>query len=227
MKIKILGTRGQIKPSAPYHSHHSGVLIDDTLLFDCGEKSFLQYHPKALFITHMHPDHAFFVLQAEDINVPIYAPEAYQNMNITIAKKAITIDGYTVHPIPTVHSMKVKSTAYLIEHNDKRILYTGDIITIEKEYRTLLKPCDAIITEASHIKQGGLIRQILPGKPFGHTGIPNLVRFFKPYANKIIFVHFGSWFYEDMHAAREQFKELAREYDIEIIVGYDGMEIEV
>jgi glyoxylase-like metal-dependent hydrolase (beta-lactamase superfamily II) len=61
MNIKILGTRGEIKVSAPYHSRHSGVLIDNTLLLDCGEPEFLDYKPQAILITHLHPDHAFFV----------------------------------------------------------------------------------------------------------------------------------------------------------------------
>lgn len=38
MNIKVLGTRGEIEESAPYHSHHSGVLIDDAILLDCGEQ---------------------------------------------------------------------------------------------------------------------------------------------------------------------------------------------
>ena len=36
MNIKILGTRGEIEESAPYHSKKSGVLINNKLLLDCG-----------------------------------------------------------------------------------------------------------------------------------------------------------------------------------------------
>lgn len=226
MKIKILGTRGEIKPSAPYHSHHSGVLIDDTLLFDCGEKKFLDYNAQAIFITHLHPDHAFFVREPiEPLSIPIYAPEAYDNMHLHVMKQPVTIDNFVVTPIPTIHSIKVRSQAYLVEHKNKTILYTGDMISIEKKYRSRLKPCDAIITEASYIKNGGLVRQDELHHIFGHTGIPNLIRFFKQYTKKIIFVHFGSWFYENMHHAHQQFQQLAREHEIEIIVGYDGLEI--
>ena len=41
MKIQILGTRGEVEPSAPYHARHSGILIDDRFMFDLGEKEFL------------------------------------------------------------------------------------------------------------------------------------------------------------------------------------------
>lgn len=40
MKIKILGTRGEIEESAPYHSKQSGVLVDDKILLDIGDKDF-------------------------------------------------------------------------------------------------------------------------------------------------------------------------------------------
>lgn len=228
MNIKILGTRGEIKPSAPYHARHSGVLIDDTILLDCGEESFLNYDPKAIVITHLHPDHAFFVRQATNaLSIPIYAPEAYDNMPMHVITKPVAIEDFSIEPIPTVHSIKVKSNAYIITHNNKKILYTGDIISIEKKYRSRLQQCDAVITEASHIKKGGFVRQDEAHHIFGHTGVPNLVTFFKQFTKKIIFVHFGSWFYADMPHARKEFEKLAREHGIEIIVGYDGLELAV
>lgn len=61
MHIKILGSKGEIENSLPYHSKHSGILVDDCLLFDVGEKEFLKPHLKAIIVTHLHPDHAYFV----------------------------------------------------------------------------------------------------------------------------------------------------------------------
>ena len=60
MTIKFLGTKGQIPLSHKRHSLHSGFLVDDVILFDLGEKRFLKEDPKYIFITHFHPDHAFF-----------------------------------------------------------------------------------------------------------------------------------------------------------------------
>jgi glyoxylase-like metal-dependent hydrolase (beta-lactamase superfamily II) len=82
--IKILGTRGEVEPSVPFHSKHSGTLVDGTLLMDLGEKEFLNYNPRAVFITHLHPDHAFFVTDPAEIDVPIYAPETNDANNIRI-----------------------------------------------------------------------------------------------------------------------------------------------
>lgn len=229
MKIKILGTRGEIEESAPYHSKRSGVLLNDTLLLDCGDMRFLSYDPRAILITHLHPDHAYFV-RHHDIerikSFPIYAPNKYPGLDITLTRKPFSIASYHITPIPTVHSLKVRSNAYLIEHNRSRMLYTGDMIWIEKKYHHLLKPCDVIITEASFFKTGGMIRRDkTTGKIFGHTGVPNLIKFFAPYTPTIILMHFGAWFYKNMPKARAQIAAVGKEYDLKIITGYDGLTI--
>lgn len=228
MKINVLGTRGEIYESVPYHSKKSGVLLNDTLLLDIGDKRFLEYNPRYILITHFHPDHAYFARHHEKppSDIPIYAPEKYNNAKINITDEPFNIDGYYITPIPTVHSLKVKSNAYLIAYEGKRLLYTGDMIWIEKEYHHLLHNLDLVITEASFMREGGMIRSY-EGKVFGHTGIPNLIHLFKNYTNKIMFVHFGSWFYKNMKQARKDFKQLAKENGIELIVGYDGLEIEI
>jgi hypothetical protein len=85
-----------------------------------------------------------------------------------------------------------------------------------------------VIAEASFMRKGGMVRRKKEtGQIYGHTGVPNLVRMFKPYTDKILFIHFGAWFYKDIKKARKEFKELARENDIEIIVGYDGLELTI
>lgn len=231
MKIKILGTRGEIESTAPYHSKHSGILIDNKIIVDLGEKEFLKYNPKIILITHLHPDHAFFVRNEGIplfIKTPIYAPEKYKKASIKILKKSTIILGYKITPIPTAHSLKVKSQAYLIEKNKQRLLYTGDMFWIKKQYKNKLKKLSLVITEASFIKRGGMIRRYKGSKPFGHAGIPNLIKFFKPHTKNILFMHFGSWFYnKGAQKARAQLKKLGKENNINIFVGYDGMSIDL
>jgi ribonuclease BN (tRNA processing enzyme) len=230
MKIKVLGTRGEIEESAPYHSKKSGVLLNDKILLDIGDPSFLNYKPKYILITHLHPDHAYFERHHEEphFGIPIYAPEKYDALKIHVTKKPFTIDGYKITPIPTVHSIKVKSNAYLIEYKNKRLIYTGDMIWIEKKYHHLFGKLDIVITEGSFIRKGGMVRrQKETGKIYGHTGIPNLMHLFKPYTHKMLFVHFGAWFYKDIKKARKTIQKLAKENDLNAIVGYDGLEIEI
>lgn len=230
MKIKVLGTRGEIKSSAPHHRKQSGVLLDNKILLDIGDESFLAYHPEYILITHLHPDHAYFVRHGESptIAAKIYAPEPYKNMPIHIPPADFTLNDYTVQTIPTIHSIKVKSNAYLITYHNKKILYTGDMIWIESKYHHLLHDIDLVITEASHIKTGGMVRrQPETGALFGHTGIPNLIHLFKSSTRCILFIHFGSWFFNDIPAARKEFNKLEQESGIKLIVGYDGLELTI
>ncbi len=228
MKIKILGTRGEIEESAPYHSKKSGVLVDNTFLLDLGDKRFLKEKPEYILITHLHPDHAYFVRHHKqpDTDIPIYAPEQYDKVKIHITNKPFQLDRYKITPIPTIHSLNVKSNAYLIEHDKKRLLYTGDMIWIEKKYHHKLKNLDMVITEARFITQRGLIRQ-KNDCMYGHTGVPNLISLFKNFTDKIVLIHFGSWFYKDIPKAQTTLKKLGKENEVEIIVGYDGMKIDI
>ena len=75
MRIEILGTRGNVAPSARGHARHAGVLIDDTILLDLGEISYLRRRPRTVFVTHLHPDHAAFLLTRRAPHADIYLPE--------------------------------------------------------------------------------------------------------------------------------------------------------
>lgn len=230
MNIKILGTRGEVKESAPKHSKHSGILINNQLLLDLGEKEFLKYGPKAVVITHLHPDHAFFVREKEKLitNIPIYAPQKHSRVKITQLKplNSIKLQGFLITPIPTYHSKLVKSQGYLVEKGQKRIFYTGDMIWVEKKYHNLFKKLNLVITEASFIDKGGLVRRDRKsGVIYGHTGIPNLIRLFAHFTPKIIFVHFGGWFYKSSAKARQKLSKLGRQYNIQVQAGYDGLTI--
>jgi ribonuclease BN (tRNA processing enzyme) len=230
LKIKILGTRGEIPESAPYHSKHSGILIDQKLLIDLGEKSFLEYKPRWILISHFHPDHAYFVRKGHE-EVPktqakIFAPEKSKHVKIEIFTGKRRLEDYEITSIPTHHSKNVKSQAYLIRKGSRSLLYTSDLVWIDKEYRSLYQGVDLVITEASFLRKNGMVRKDMEtGMLYGHNGIPNLVRMFKDAAKTILFVHFGSWFYESVYQARQKIRNLGKEYGVHTLVGYDGMEL--
>ncbi|MBD3360679.1 hypothetical protein GF366_02655 [Candidatus Peregrinibacteria bacterium] len=225
MNIKILGTRGEIKESKPYHSRHSGVFIDNQLLFDLGEKEFLKYNPKYIFITHLHPDHAFFVRDGEiPKKTKIFAPEKLKGFDINKFTGTKKINSYKITAIPTIHSKKVKSQTYLVE-KDKKILYTGDMIWIKKKYHPKLKNLDLVIMEGSFIKKGGMIRRDKEGNIYGHQGIPNLINLFEKFTDKIIITHLGSWFYKSAKKSRKKVKKIPKTAEVKI--AYDGMRLKI
>lgn len=228
MKIKILGTRGKIKSSAPKHRNYSGILIDDKIMVDIGEEAFLKNSPNVIIFTHFHPDHAYFVFENQIFTpeIPLFGPEKNDLVpKLTVVTEPFEIHGYRFTPIPVIHALHLKSNGYLIEKGKKRIMITGDVAWIEKAELHDLPKIDLIITEGSFIKKGGLIRR-KEDKIFGHTGIPDLVRILGPLTSRLAFCHFGNWYFEDIQKANNTLKSLSTT-DLEIIPGYDGMEITI
>ncbi len=229
MRITILGTRGEIEQTAPYHSRHSGILIDGSLMVDLGEREFLDRSPKAVLITHLHPDHAYFVRAGAErppAGLPVFAPEVFRDYGVTVLDEPKTIAGYDVSPVPSHHSLKVRSQAYVIAQGSTKILYTGDLVWINKEFHPLFEGLDLVITEASYFRKGGLIiRDKATGQIYGHTGLPDLVRIFKAYCRRFVLVHFGGWFYKDIPRARAAIRELGRANGVVLVPGRDNREI--
>lgn len=228
MKVKILGTRGKIKPTAPKHRNYSGILIDDKILVDIGEEAYLKYSPEAIVFTHFHPDHAYFVFKNEIFNpeIPLYGPENNDLIpNLQVITEPFNIGGYRFTSIPVIHALRLKSNAYIIEKGKSRIMITGDVAWIEKAHLQDLPDIDLIITEGSFIRKGGMIRR-KKDKIFGHTGIPDLVRILGPLTSRIAFNHYGKWYFEDVQKANKTLKSFATP-ELEVIPGYDGLEITV
>lgn len=228
MNLKILGTRGKVPQSAPCHKNYSGVLIDNKILIDVGEAQYLNHEPEAIVFTHFHPDHAFFVSGAEkfDPGIPLFGPEEQELIpHLKIITKNFRIGDYSFTPVPVIHALRLKSFGYLIEKDKKKILITGDVAWIEKANLKDLPKVDLVVTEASFIRKGGMIRR-KKDRIFGHTGIPDLIRLLEPLTSRIAFVHYGSWFFKDITESTEKLKSFETD-ELEVIPAHDGMEIAV
>jgi ribonuclease BN (tRNA processing enzyme) len=225
--VTILGTRGNIRSSAPGYSKHSGVLVDGVILLDCGEKEYMELHPKYVFITHFHQDHA--AIGAGDVppGTAIWAPEKSTRFPmIRIISKPLRIGAYLITPVPTVHSQQVKSVGYLVEKNRRRFLFTSDLVTIKQRFRSDFKHLDLVITDGSFLRSKGLVRRaVRTGSPIGHNGIPDLIKFFSQFTKTIVITHYGTWFFKDIAASRRKIESL--DGGVRILAAYDGMQLNV
>ncbi|HET9826586.1 MAG TPA: MBL fold metallo-hydrolase, partial [Chitinophagaceae bacterium] len=208
---------------------HSGILIDSKVLLDVGERDYLRYRPQIILITHLHPDHAFFVAKKEntDLHSQVYAPEASIKVpQIKNLVKPLLIDEYKIIPVPVVHSLKVRSQGYILEKENIRIFYSGDIVEVRQKHLQGLGHFDAVITEASFIRKGGIVRKNARGEKFGHAGIPELIQLFRKHTQRIILTHFGTWFIKDPVAGRKKLKCLEQQ-DLKIEIPADGFEYSI
>jgi ribonuclease BN (tRNA processing enzyme) len=228
MKIKILGTRGKIPQSAAQHKNHSGILIDGKILIDIGEAAYMSYHPEAIIFTHFHPDHAYFVFDNKQFqpDIPLYGPEEQRLVpDLQVITKKFRIGEYQFDPVPVIHALRLRSFGYLIRKGEKKVFITGDVAWIEKVNLKDFPKVDLVITEASYIRKGGMIRR-REDKIFGHTGIPDLIRLLSPHTSKILFVHYGSWYFKNVQESLKKLKFFETE-ELKVIPAYDGMEVEI
>jgi Beta-lactamase superfamily domain len=227
MRLKILGTRGNILPSAPKYAQHSGILVDARILLDLGEAAYLRYRPQRIFITHLHPDHAAFLRTEVVTDAEIYLPEPTPKVPAArVMSRPVQSGSYRIVPVPTVHSLKVRSLGYVVEKGGRRVFFSSDLVSIQRRYHRWLRRLDLVITEGSYMRRGGLVRtDPMSGRPFGHTGIPNLIEFFRPFTSRIVISHFGSWFYKDIAASIRQIASLGD--GVQTSAAHDGLVIDI
>jgi ribonuclease BN (tRNA processing enzyme) len=217
VRLEILGTRGNIPVSAPGYARHPGVLIDARILLDLGEAAYLRRRPTHIFITHLHPDHAIHLPNVAT-GARVYVPERIS--------RTVRIGSYRITPVPTVHSLKLRSVGYVVQKGKRRVFYSSDLVSIDRQYYRRLRRLDLVITDGSYIRRGGLVR-INPatGRRFGHAGIPDLIAFFRAFTRRIVITHFGSWFYKDIAASIRRIADLGD--GVEVSAARDGLVIDL
>lgn len=227
MRITILGTRGNIEPSASRRARHSGILVDDELLLDLGETAYLRYKPRHIFITHLHSDHAVFMSADVKPKATVYVPEPTRRLpGAQVISGPVRVRSYRVVPVPTIHSHRVRSLGYVVEQGDRSFFYSSDMVAIERRYHRRLRRLAVVITEGSYIRKGGLVRvDQASGQRFGHAGIPDLVEFFRPFTPYIVIAHFGSWFYRNIDQSIRKIESLGN--GVRVAAAHDGLVIDI
>ena len=223
MRIEILGTRGNIPVSALGYARHAGVLVDRTILLDLGEAAYVRRKPRVIFVTHLHPDHAAFLRTRMTIDARLFVPE---RISMCPAARTITrplsVGSWGVIPVPTQHSHRVRSLGYIVEKGGRRVFYSSDLIAIHRRYYRRLGRLDLVITDGSFVRRGGLVRiDRRTGRAFGHAGIPDLVELFARFTRRIVVMHYGSWFYENIPASRSRIASFGD--GLHVIAARDGM----
>ncbi len=241
MKLRFLGTRGNIETSTNSHRHHSSLKIsyyDHEVIIDCGEDWLGQvadWDVNAILVTHAHPDHAFGLKKGAPCAV--YATsDAWQGMeDFNISDRRVLIENeptqipqngdhaFEVSPYPVLHSTRAPAVGFQISAGKVSILYVPDVAWIEDRE-------EAMREIKVYIGDGATLKQSMVRKPdatiIGHVPIQTQLTWCqKTGVPRAIFTHLGSEIVDgDERQITQKIFAMAEERNIEeVLLAQDDM----
>lgn len=237
MKLTFLGTRGEIEARTRRHNIHSSLMVSyrgKKVMVDCGADwlgRLDELKPKAIAITHAHPDHAWGL--KEGAPCPVYATkEAWRLMEgygigerrMVEHRSAAGIEGMIFEAFPVEHSIRAPAVGYRISAGGATMFYAPDVVYIHDRGRALagakLYVGDgATVTRSMVRKRDGAL--------IGHAPIQTQLTWCqKEGVPRASFTHCGTELViGDEKNLIAKIDEMARKRGVRVEVAHDGMEV--
>ena len=237
MKLKFLGTRGEIDIRNRLHRMHSSLEVSykgHAVMIDCGldwQPRIDRMHPDAIVLTHAHPDHAWGLKNGAPCRV--YATEqTWRILNrfpvldrTTVEpRRAFQIDGITLQAFPVEHSIRAPAVGYRIEAGASSIFYVPDLVFIYDAH-------EALSGIRLYIGDGATLRRPIirkrAGSLVGHSPIRTQLAWCRQQGvGKALFTHCGSEIVRaDSRQIAQAVRDLGLEQDVDSRIAVDGMEV--
>jgi phosphoribosyl 1,2-cyclic phosphodiesterase len=237
MKLKFLGTRGEIDARTRRHRMHSSLLVsyrDASVMIDCGLDwlgKFERLHPNAIVLTHAHPDHAWGLKKGAPC--PVHAPQetwrALEGRKVEdrqLIKERVpqNICGITFEAFAVEHSILAPAVGYRVTAGRACIFYAPDLIFVH-DRAAALKNAQIYIGDGATLTRSFVRKR---GKHLiGHAPVrTQLVWCRKEGVPCAIITHCGSEIVTgDERKLTAKLRAMATESVLEARIACDGMEL--
>lgn len=238
MKLKFLGTRGEIEIRTPRHRMHSSLEVSyrgHGVMIDCGADwlgRLPKLRPEAIVLTHAHPDHTGGLKNGAPC--PVYATRE----TWCCLKRFPVVDRTSVSPrVPfqihdirfeafeVEHSLRAPAVGYRITAGRRAIFYVPDLVYIYEQHEALAGIHIYIGDGASPRRP--IIRK-KDGRLIGHASIRTQLGWCaQEKVPKVLITHCGSQIVRASSVTVDRsIRDLASETGIgDVQVAFDGLEV--
>lgn len=206
------------------------------VMIDCGEDwrdRLAALRPRAIVITHAHPDHAAGL--SAGAPCPVYATEeAWAGMErwpierrvVVRPREPVRIRGITFEAFPVVHSIRAPAVGYRITGGLATIFYVPDLVSIP-DMRAALAGVQLYVGDGA-----SLVRPLIRRRgevPFGHSPIRTQLKWCaEAGVPRAIFTHCGTGIVTaDPAAVEARVHEMGRALGLDAALAHDGLEFDV
>jgi phosphoribosyl 1,2-cyclic phosphodiesterase len=237
VKLKFLGTRGEIELRTRLHLRHSSLEVSylgHRTIIDRGTdwlRGSSRIDAEAILLTHAHPDHAGGLKNGAPC--PVYATEAtwraidrfpLPDRMVVLPRVPFSIHDITFEAFAVEHSLRAPAVGYRITAGANAVFYVPDLVSIHE-------PHAALHGIRLYIGDGAsLARPIVRRKDHtlvGHSPIRTQLQWCdRERVRKAIFTHCGSQIVRGKRRAIEgAVRDLGRERNVQAGVAFDGLEL--
>lgn len=241
MKLRFLGTRGNIDAESDRHRMHTALRVSyrgRAVTVDCGASwrgRLDALRPRALVVTHAHPDHVDAL--RDGAPCPVWATEeawervgtfpiADEHRRTVVPREPFEVRGIGFEAFPVEHSLRAPAVGYRITAGRVTIFYAPDVVYIP-ERSEALAGCRVFVGDGATL-DGNLVRR-KGNRIFGHAPVRTQLTWCrKEGVPEMIVTHCGSQIVrgemDDPDGLREKLAGYAEERGVRAVIATDGME---
>jgi len=237
VKLKFLGTRGEIDVRTRRHNMHTSLLVSyrgADVMIDCGLDwlgKFERLHPAAIVLTHAHPDHAWGLQGGAPC--PVHAPEKtwqtlknckVEDRHVISERVPTEICGIAFEAFPVEHSILAPAVGYRVSAGHACIFYGPDLLFIH-DRGAALKDVQVYIGDGATLTRSFVRKR--GDRLIGHAPVrTQLTWCAKEGVARAIITHCGSEIVTgDQRKLAGKLRAMAAERGVEACIAHDRMEL--